>query len=82
VPAIVALIGLGLLCVAAVDALGALISPLWLRLIIMAVVYLAIGGVVAGVFAKRLKRDAAPDFSAPVAEAKQTVESIKGGLEH
>jgi hypothetical protein len=79
---IVALIGLGLLCVAAVDALGAIISPLWLRLIIMAVVYLAVGGVVAGVFAKRLKRDAVPDFSTPVDEAKQTVQSAKAGLEH
>jgi hypothetical protein len=77
---IVALIGLGLLCLVAVVALEPLISPLWLRLLIMAVVYLAIGGVVAGVFAKRLKKDAVPDFSAPVSEAKRSVGNIKEGL--
>lgn len=77
---IVALIGLGLLCLVAVAALEPLISPLWLRLLIMAVVYLAIGGVVAGVFAKRLKKDAVPDLSAPVSEAKRSVGNIKEGL--
>ena len=61
---IVALIGLGLLCVVAVVALEPLIDPLWLRLLIMAVVYMAAGGTVAGAFAKRLKRDATPDLTA------------------
>ena len=39
---IVALIGLGLLCLVAVAALEAVIEPLWLRLLIMSLVYLAI----------------------------------------
>lgn len=77
---IVALIGLGLLCVVAVVALEPLISPLWLRLLIMAVVYLAIGGIVAGVFAKRLKEDVKPDLDLPKREAQQTVDAIKDGL--
>lgn len=77
---IVALIGLGLLCVAAVAGLGGLISPLWLRLIIMAIVYMAIGGAVAGAFAKRLKRDAPPDTTVPKYQAKATLEGVKQTL--
>lgn len=77
---IVALIGLGLLCGAAVAALEAVISPLWLRMLIMAVVYLAVGGGVAGVFGRRLKRDAVPDLAAPTGHAKRTVDSVREGL--
>lgn len=77
---IVALIGLGLLCVAAVAGLGGLISALWLRLIIMAVIYMAIGGAVAGAFAKRLKHDVPPDTTVPRYEAKATLEGIKQTL--
>ncbi len=77
---IVALIGLGLLCLVAVVALASVIPPLWLRLLIMAIVYLAIGGAVVGVFAKRLKKDAVPDMSTPIHEARSTVRDIKHGL--
>jgi hypothetical protein len=77
---IVALIGLGLLCVVAVAALEPVIPPLWLRMLIMAVVYLAIGGGVAGVFGRRLRRDAAPDLEAPAGHAKRTVDSVREGL--
>jgi hypothetical protein len=77
---VVALIGLGLLCVVAVAALEPVIEPLWLRMLIMAVVYLAIGGGVAGVFARRLRRDAAPDLEAPAGHAKRTVDSVREGL--
>lgn len=78
---IVALIGLGLLCVVVVVALAPVIPPLWLRLLIMAVVYLIIGGVVAGMFARRIKRHAVPDLSLPAREAKRTIEDIKAGLQ-
>jgi hypothetical protein len=54
---IVALFGLGLLSGVAVVALAP-IAPLWLRMLIMGIVYLAIGGGVGMVFAKRLKRSA------------------------
>jgi uncharacterized membrane protein YqjE len=77
---IVALIGLGLLCVVVVVALAPVIPQLWLRLLIMAVVYLALGGSVAGVFAQKLKRDIKPNLDLPAREAQQTVEAIKDGL--
>ncbi len=77
---IVGLIGLGLLCGVAVVALEPVIAPLWLRMLIMAIVYLAIGGGVAGAFARRLKRDAVPDLDAPVGQAKRTADRIRDGL--
>ena len=77
---IVALIGLGLLCVVAVVALEPLIEPLWLRLLIMSVVYLAVGGGLAGVFAKKLGHDIKPDLDLPKREAQQTVDAVKHGL--
>jgi len=77
---IVALIGFGMLCVVAVVALGAVIEALWLRLLIMAAVYLVAGGVIAGAFAKKLASDARPDLSLPIYEAKATVVNIKDGL--
>lgn len=78
---IVALIGFGMLCVVAVVALGAVIEALWLRLLIMAIVYLVAGGVIAGAFAKKLASDVKPDMSLPIYEAKATVENIKDGLQ-
>jgi hypothetical protein len=78
---IVALIGLGLLCGVAVVALEPVIAPLWLRMLIMAIVYLALGGGVGVAFAKRLKRDAVPDLEAPAGHAKRTVHSVREGLQ-
>jgi hypothetical protein len=77
---IVGLIGLGLLCLAVVVALAPLIPPLWLRLLVMAVVYLAAGGVVARRFAMRLKRDVVVDLEVPKTEARNTIKDIKDGL--
>lgn len=77
---IVALIGLGLLSVAAVDALEPVVGPLWLRLIIMAAVYLAVGAAIAGVFARRLKQDVKPDLSAPAGQLKRTVDVVRQEL--
>ncbi|HWM86820.1 MAG TPA: phage holin family protein [Kofleriaceae bacterium] len=77
---IVALIGLGLLSVSAVDALEPIIEPLWLRLVIMAVVYLVIGGAVAGAFARRLKRDVKPDMSRPRRQAQRTVDAVREAI--
>ncbi len=79
---IVALIGLGMLCVAAVAALGGWISALWLRLLIMAAIYMIAGGIVAGTFAKRLKQDAAPDTTVVGYEAKRTLAGVKHALSH
>ncbi|MBA3459121.1 MAG: phage holin family protein [Deltaproteobacteria bacterium] len=77
---IVALIGFGMLCVVAVVALAPVISALWLRLLIMAVIYLVAGGAIAGVFAKKLAGDVKPDMSDTVYQAKKTVENVKEGL--
>jgi hypothetical protein len=73
----VALIGLGLLCVSAVDALEPVISPLWLRLLLMAGVYLVAGGILAGVFARRLKRQVPPDMSRVTDQARRTVDAVR-----
>lgn len=78
---VVALIGLGLLCVVVVVALAPVIPPLWLRLLIMAVVYLVLGGTVAAMFGRRFKRDAVPDLSRPKDQAKHTIHDIKAGLQ-
>lgn len=78
--AVVALIGFAMLCVVAVVALAPVIEPLWLRLLIMAGVYLGIGGTVAAVYGKRLAKSWAPDLSEPIDELKRTAESVKEGL--
>lgn len=78
--AIVALIGLSLLAVVAVVALEPVIPQLWLRLLIMAVAYLAIGGGIAAVFGKKLGSDIKPNLDLPAREAQHTVEAIKEGL--
>lgn len=78
--AIVALIGLSLLAVVAVVALAPVIPALWLRLLIMSLVYLAIGGGIAVVFGKKLGSDIKPNLDLPAREAQQTVQAIKEGL--
>ena len=79
---IVALIGLGMLCVAAVTALAPWIPSLSLRLVLMAGVYIVVGAVIAGVFAKRLKKDIVPDTNIAAYEAKRTVAGVKHALTH
>ena len=75
--AIVALVGFGLLCLSAVVALHVVIASLAIRLLLMAIVYLGIGGIVAGAFGVRLKRDIVPDLKVPKYEAKRTIEGVK-----
>jgi hypothetical protein len=77
---IVALIGLGMLCAAAVAALEPIIPALSLRLLLMAAVYLVAGGIVAGTFAKKLKKDIVPDTTVAAYEAKRTIAGIKHQL--
>ena len=79
---IVALIGFAMLCTAAVVALEPVISSLALRLVLMSLVYLIGGGVVAGVFAKKLGHDIKPDMAVPAYEAKRTVAGVKESLSH
>jgi ABC-type multidrug transport system fused ATPase/permease subunit len=77
---IVALIGLGMLCAAAVAALAPVIPSLALRLLLMAAVYIVIGGVVAGGFAKRLSKDIKPDTTIAGYEAQRTIQGVKAQL--
>jgi hypothetical protein len=70
--AAVALIGLGMLCAVAVAALQPVIHALWARLLIMAIVYLVVGGVVAGGFAKRLGADV-PHLTVPRHESEAVI---------
>jgi hypothetical protein len=78
---IVALIGLGMLCAAAVAALEPVIPALSLRLLLMAAVYLVAGGVVAGSFAKRLSKDIKPDTTVAAYEAQRTIAGVKHTLQ-
>lgn len=77
---IVALVGFAMLCVTAVVALAPVIPALWVRMIMMAAIYLLTGGIVVGIFVRKLKSDANPAESDTVEEAKATVENIKRGL--
>jgi hypothetical protein len=77
---IVALIGLGMLCAAAVAGLEPVIPSLALRLLLMAAVYIVAGGVVAGLFAARLKKDIVPDTTVAGYEAKRTIAGVKNVL--
>jgi hypothetical protein len=79
---IVALIGLGLLCLTAVAALAPVIPALWLRLLIMAAIYIVVGGAVAAIFAKRLRTDAVPDMGVASYEAKRTLKGLTYAVGH
>ncbi len=74
--AFVALIGLGMLCVVVVVALAPVIAPLWARLLIMALVYLVIGGAIAGSFAQRLRHDAKPELAPAKYEGERTLKGV------
>lgn len=75
-----ALFGVGLLCTTVVVALEPLIEPLWLRMVIMSVVYFALGGVVMRVYMKRFQLDATPELPRTKYEAKATVEAVKSEI--
>lgn len=78
--AIVGLIGIAMLCVVVVVALAGIIPPLWLRLLIMSIVYLIAGGAVATAFGIKLKNDAVPNLGVAKYEGKRTVAGVKETL--
>ena len=80
VAAMVAVIGLAMLCSAAVPAIEPLIAPLWARLLAMAGVYLAIGGGAAAYVARRLKPQLGSDLEQPIDAVEGTVEAVEKGL--
>lgn len=78
--AMVGLIGIGMLCVTVVVALAPVIPALWLRLLIMSIVYLVIGGGVATAFGIKLKHDAMPKLGVAKYEGRRAIAGIKETL--
>lgn len=81
VGALVAMVGLGFLCTAGVVALEPVIPSLAARLLLGAVFFIVLGGVLAGVFVKRLRKDAVPDGKLVKYEAQQTIKAVKRGIQ-
>jgi hypothetical protein len=79
--AMVALIGLGMLCMVAVVALEGLIPPLWLRLLGMALLYIAVGATAAYAWGKRMTAMRGPEIEKQLAEIGDTVDAINNGLQ-
>lgn len=78
--AFVALVGLAMLCVVVVVALAPVIPPLWLRLLIMAGIYLFVGGGATFLFARKMATP--PDLDHEVHEVGQTIDKVSEGLQH
>jgi uncharacterized membrane protein YqjE len=74
---VLAIIGVGLLCTTVVVALEPLIPALWLRMVIMSVVYFVGGSAVMRLYVNRFQRDATPGAPRALLEAKRTVEAVK-----
>ena len=79
---VVVLIAIGFVSVAVVDALAPVIPQLWLRLVIMAVVYAAVSGGLVTTFGKRLKSHLPPEVPRAKEEAVRTIEAVKEELRH
>ncbi|HEY6035237.1 MAG TPA: phage holin family protein [Kofleriaceae bacterium] len=78
--AFVALVGLAMLCVVVVVALAPVIPPLWLRLLIMAGIYLFVGGGATFLFGRKMATP--PDLDHEVREVGQTIDKVSEGLQH
>jgi len=77
---VLAIIGVGMLCTTAVIALEPLISPLWLRMVLMSIVYFAGGTLVMKAYVKRFQSDAVPELPKTAREAKRTVAAVKAEI--
>jgi len=78
--AFVALIGLAMLCVVVVLALQPVIHLLWVRLLMMAIVYVLVGGGASVLYARHVLDG--PDLDNEVDEVGQTFDAVKAGLSH
>jgi len=77
---VIAIIGVGLLCTTAVVALEPIVPALWLRMVIMSLVYFAAGAAVMRIYAKKFMNDATPELPRTTREAKRTVEAVKAEI--
>jgi len=80
--AMVALIGLAMLCTVVVVALAPVIPPLWLRLLVMAIVYIAIGAGTVVLCGRRMAAMHGPGLDQHVAELGETIKAVERGLKH
>jgi hypothetical protein len=71
---VVALVGLAMLCLSAVAGLRPAIPALWLRLFLMAFVYMALGGALAALAAKKLHR---PKLDEARKQARRTAIALR-----
>jgi hypothetical protein len=78
--ATVALIGFAMLCMTVVFALHPVIPPLWLRMLIMSVVYIGAGAGAAFFIAKKVGTNAGGDVEHQIDEARDTMDAIENGL--
>jgi hypothetical protein len=81
--ATVALIGFAMLCMTVVFALHSAIPQLWLRMLMMSIVYLGVGGGAAFYIARRLGTDSrSGDLEHQIDEARDTMNAVGEGLSH
>ncbi|MBI4512131.1 MAG: YihY/virulence factor BrkB family protein [Deltaproteobacteria bacterium] len=79
---IVGLIGLLLLCVTAVVALAPLVPPLWLRMLMISIVYLLVGGAVAGGYLKKLREEVPRELRRTKRQARFTARALASEVSH
>jgi hypothetical protein len=76
---VVGLVGFAMLCASAVAALRPSIPALWLRLLIMAGVYILVGAVVTVVFGKQLQR---PKMDETRKQTRRTAIALREQVTH
>lgn len=77
---VIAVIGLGMVCVVGVVALEPLIEPLWLRLLMMSIVYMGLGAAAAFLYAKRMTNG--PHLRKQFSEVGETIHAVQRGLDN
>lgn len=75
----IVLVGIAMLSTSAVVALAPVIPALWLRLVIMAVVYVVAGAIMGRAFVRRLGRDA-PDLTHTRVHLNRTIKTVREEL--
>lgn len=78
---VVALIGLAMLCTAAIAGAEPVIPQLWLRLLLGAVLYMGLGAALVGIFAKRLRGEPLTMKRSRV-EAGRTAHALKESVQN